>query len=122
MYKVEQSGRAKKGAQVQEQEVAQLLPLTVPEVRRLRLRGWCGKFRRRLKGFCTGLAGAGDIKPEPNKHISNGEQLALLPKCGCSISAYPNNPHTAKSDQATGRDEARFKTTVKVLPFPSPAL
>ena len=28
-------GRAKKGAQLQEQEVAQLLPLTVPEVRRL---------------------------------------------------------------------------------------
>src|SRR5258708_40319677 len=30
-----QSGRAKKGAQIQEHEAAQLLPLTVPEVRRL---------------------------------------------------------------------------------------
>src|SRR5258708_8500659 len=36
-----QSGRAKKGAQIQEHEAAQLLPLTVPEVRRLLWRlGW----------------------------------------------------------------------------------
>jgi hypothetical protein len=69
-------GRAKKGAQFQEQEVAQFLPLTVPEVRRLRLRGWCGKHLRLLKQFCTGHAGAGDIKPGPNTSISNGEQLA----------------------------------------------
>jgi hypothetical protein len=66
----------KKGAKFQEQEVAQLVPLTVPEVRRLRLRGWCGKLLRLLKQFCTGRAGAGDIKPGPNKHIANGVQLA----------------------------------------------
>jgi SRSO17 transposase len=38
-------GRANKGAHIQEWEAAQLLPLTVPEVRRLRLRGWCGKLQ-----------------------------------------------------------------------------
>jgi SRSO17 transposase len=37
-------GRAKKGAQIPEQEATQLLPLTVPEVRRLRLRGSCGRL------------------------------------------------------------------------------
>jgi hypothetical protein len=31
---------------------------------------------RRLKAFCTGHTGAGDIRPEPNNHISNGELLA----------------------------------------------
>ncbi len=81
-----QSGRANKGAQVQEHEVAQLLPLTVPEVRRLRLRGWCGKLPRRPKECFIGHTGAGDIKPEPNNPLSNGVPLAWLPKCGCSTS------------------------------------
>jgi hypothetical protein len=37
------------------------------------------------KEFFIGHAGAGDIKPELNSHISNGMRLAWLFKCGCSI-------------------------------------
>src|SRR5258708_4961425 len=88
----------KKGPQFQEHEAAQFLPLTVPEVRRLRLRGWCGKLLRPQKAFCPGQAFAGDIKPGPNTFISNGEPLVLLPKCGCSIRAYVKTVHPRYSN------------------------
>ena len=77
---------------MQEHEAVQLLPLTVPEVRRLRLRGWCGKLLLMSQECWTGPGGAGDIRPELNNHTSNDEQPAWLPKCGCSARAYPNNP------------------------------
>ena len=42
--------------------------------------------------FCTGRAGVGDIKLGPNKHISNGELLVWLHKCGCSPkTSYPRH-------------------------------
>ena len=48
---------------------ARLIPLTVPEVRRL-ITGWYGRYTTRLTLFCHGPNGDGGIRPEPGSLIT----------------------------------------------------